>query len=255
MLLDWKQRIARLLYPYGSVRKVLTGPLRGMRFKVAPGMGISYAMGRDHQAAHSFLASRLVQGQVIYDVGANQGQFALLFARMAGPEAVVAFEPVAENVEALRANTVLNGFGAMTLVPKAAGAIAGMARFCYASDSRTMGAFSDRAFKLPDDTPEIEVEVVRLDDLLHQGVPPPGVIKIDVEGAAGDVLAGAEDLLRRHRPCLFMELHLSLGQSFEQDAVSDLIKRHSYQVEMLDGLPLEASRPEGEYHAWCLPGA
>jgi FkbM family methyltransferase len=249
-----RTHLARCLFPYGSVRKVLAGPLRGARFRVAPGMGISYALGRDHGGALRFLAARLVPGQRVYDVGANQGQFSLLFGRMAGAAAVLALEPVAENVAALRANLVLNGLEAVQIQQAAAGRRAGVERFAYAEGSRTMGAFAHRAFKLPSDTPCVEVDTLRLDDLPGAGVPPPVLIKIDVEGAAGDVLDGAVHLLQQHRPRLFIELHLSAGQRFEHDAVSRLITQHGYHVEMLDGLPLDAARPDGEYHAWCVAG-
>jgi FkbM family methyltransferase len=246
--------MARLLYPHGAVRSVLAGPLRGMRFRVAPGMGVSYALGRDHAAALRFLASRLVPGQMVYDVGANQGQFALLFGRKAGAGAVLAIEPVAANMAALRANLALNGLEAVQSRQKAAGRQAGTERFAYAEGSRTMGTFVDRAFKLPADTPCIEVATLRLDDLPGAGMLPPALIKIDVEGAAGDVLEGAVHLLQQHRPRLFIELHLSAEQRFEHDAVSRLITQHGYHVEMLDGLPLDAARPDGEYHAWCIAG-
>jgi FkbM family methyltransferase len=48
----------------------------------------------------------------------------------------------------------------------------------------------------------------RLDTLLAEGaLPPPHVIKIDVEGAEALLLRGAERLLREHSPKLLIELH------------------------------------------------
>lgn len=88
--------IARWLYPYGAVRRVVRGPVRGMRFIVEPGMGVSYAMG---SGAYNFgfLASRCRRGMTVYDIGANRGQMALFFRGkwdpMAGSIALNRFLP------------------------------------------------------------------------------------------------------------------------------------------------------------------
>ena len=51
------------------------------------------------------------------------------------------------------------------------------------------------------------VEVVRLDDFsLARELPRVDLIKIDVEGYELNVLRGAMDLLKKHRPILFVEL-------------------------------------------------
>ena len=51
--------------------------------------------------------------------------------------------------------------------------------------------------------------------------PPPGFVKIDVEGAEGSVLAGAEQVLIEARPILIVDLHtpaqdLAVGKSLSQ---------------------------------------
>ncbi len=78
------QVLARGFYPYGSVRRVMCGPVRGMRFVVGPGIGISYAMGLGTYH-FDFLRSRCRPGMTVYDIGANRGQMALFFARQVGP--------------------------------------------------------------------------------------------------------------------------------------------------------------------------
>ncbi len=245
--------LARGLYPYGSIRKVLAGPARGLSFRVAPSMGLSYAWGRDHRGAFDFLATRLTQGQTVYDVGANQGQFSLVLGRLVGDSNVVALEPLPMNFEALRSNLELNGMDRITPLMMAAGSKPERRAFSYASQLLTMGTFTNCAVKLAQDTTktEVEVECVTLDELIRTGSPVPDVIKIDVEGAAGEVLAGAQELLNRYRPCLFIELHLSPRQNQEYSAIEALIKNHGYKVEMLDEMPFDASRPEGEYQSWC----
>ena len=88
-----KQQLARLFFPYGSERRVFRGPVQGTRFIVEDGIGVNYAIGTDAAAPRHF--TRWVRpGMTVYDVSANKGQMALLFANLVGPTGrVVAFEP------------------------------------------------------------------------------------------------------------------------------------------------------------------
>ncbi len=77
------ERLARLLYPHGASRRILRGPARGLHFIVAPGMGISYALGNPDAAPRGF--GRYVRsGMCVYDVGANKGQMTMIFASLVG---------------------------------------------------------------------------------------------------------------------------------------------------------------------------
>jgi FkbM family methyltransferase len=54
---------------------------------------------------------------------------------------------------------------------------------------------------------DIEVDCRTIDSL---GLPPPDVMKIDVEGAEILLVNGAADTIRTHRPILFMSLHIPI---------------------------------------------
>ena len=70
------------------------------------------------------------------------------------------------------------------------------------------------------------------------------MIKIDVEGAAGFVLAGAGKVLSQIRPILFVELH---GPD-EQVAVDDAIRDYGYRAFDTDGKYIESV-----VHGWHSP--
>ena len=72
MISKVKNTIARLLYPYGSIRTVLSGPLRGYRYIVGPAMGVTYAVGASQDAQISFLLEKISDGEVVFDVGATK---------------------------------------------------------------------------------------------------------------------------------------------------------------------------------------
>jgi len=139
---------------------------------------------------------RLVQpGMVVADVGANIGMLTLVMAWAAGPGGrVISFEPEAvprSNLEKMRH---LNGLSWVEVRDQAVGAQAGQLTF-HVSD--IIGHSSLYALPETEGSREIQVEVVRLD-----AVAPAqrmDVVKIDVEGAELDVLAGMSGLIAKNK--------------------------------------------------------
>lgn len=146
---------------------------------------------------------------VLYDLGANIGIYALAIAHGEPDRRVVAVEPSPRAVDRLRANLRANGAVADRIDVRACGVgdEAGDRRFYVSTypelsgfdrESATRwGATVDRAVTVP---------MRRVDDLVAE-LPTPDVIKIDVEGAAPAVVRGARATLDRHAPTLFVEIH------------------------------------------------
>jgi FkbM family methyltransferase len=161
---------------------------------------------------------RLVRpGDVVYDIGANIGLYSRFLAQRFGAGTVVAFEPMAENRELLEANMRLGACqDRIRVLPIAVADYDGEDEFQVDDLSSASGALSvvtegqacqgRRQYGLP---PLAEtVPVAALDSLLRlQRIPPPDVIKLDVEGTEERALRGARSTLRDHRPGLVMELH------------------------------------------------
>src|SRR5687768_17481084 len=125
------QRLIRSLYPYGSVRRVIRGPARGMRFSVEPTMGLAYAIGH-HRAMPRYFGAHIRRGMTVFDVGANKGQMMLLFAALVGPRGrVVSFEPAPEEFRCLERNVSLNALRHVTTVHAAASDASGEMIFMY----------------------------------------------------------------------------------------------------------------------------
>jgi FkbM family methyltransferase len=146
-------------------------------------------------------------GDVFFDVGANIGFFTLIGARLVEPGGrAIAFEPVPANVEAIRANAALNGIDNVDVLEKAAGAERRHDRLLLVEDL-SWSHLESRGWH-PQTTEAVDIEVVTIDELVGSGeVPPPALVKIDVEGSEGDVLAGMRDTIERHRPAIVCELH------------------------------------------------
>ncbi len=146
-----------------------------------------------------FILSRLSDGDVFVDIGANIGVFTVSASKKVGPRGrVLAIEASSRIVTYLEKNAQLNDLQNVTIVG------------CAASDAITEGAYFFEApiekFGMGSMAPQFNVEPIlvetrTLDDLLkeHQ-VERVAVLKVDVEGHEAAVFRGASQLLRGRRP-------------------------------------------------------
>ena len=139
---------------------------------------------------------RLVRpGLRAVDVGANIGYYALMLADQIGPGSqVICIEPEPENLVELRRNIEANHLTNVTVLAAAAGAEDGHAELLRGINGQVV----------PLGHGEIRVRTLALDSLADGAI---GFIKIDVEGYELEVLRGARNLISRHRPNLFIEVH------------------------------------------------
>ncbi len=246
----WVHGLVRLAYPYGAVRRVWRGPLRGMRYRVEHGMGMSFAWGAG--AEHwEWLRRQDWEGRCVYDIGSNRGQSALFFARLVGPRGtVVSFEPVREVFDDLVFNVRLNRLNQVRPICAAVGDRAGTACFAFNPGASTQGKLTacEPTYALPA-TKSLMVSVCTLDELAGRELPPPDCLKIDVEGAAAAVLQGASRVLDEYRPTVYIELH---GPE-EQQGVRDLIREHGYTAQTLDGKAVPDPTAGWRSPLWCVP--
>lgn len=147
------------------------------------------------------MASRLSPGALVVDAGANIGNHTVYLAKVAGAQ-VAAFEPNPALCAALERSLARNGIaGQVRLRRMGLGAGPDKARFAaeipdnLGSQSLVLGAG--------------EVEVAPLDSL-DLGAPA-RMLKIDVEGMELEVLRGAEGLIARDRPILYVECYQDAG--------------------------------------------
>lgn len=141
------------------------------------------------------LQAILAPGDTAVDAGANIGALTLIMAASVGPAGrVIAFEPTPRCADLLRRTIVLNGQQDVVHVHQLAlGATPGQATLHLGLTSG-----HNSLLALAESHEAVEVAVQTLDHVL----PPdsrPTLIKLDVEGAELDVLAGMAQLLVRVR--------------------------------------------------------
>ena len=224
----------------------------GLRFRVQPSMGMTYALGYDTHCA-KWLYNVVKRGMTVYDIGANFGQMALPFGKWVGRSGrVVAVEPVPSNLTQLRDNIALNKASNIAVVEAALSDQVGTASFLLDPEKARMGKLENceptyNEFCRRDE--RFEVATKRLDDLVAE-FGPPDFLKIDVEGGARGVLAGGTSVLSDVRPDVYLELH---GPE-EQAAARDILLPLGYRLRGLDGTIIDDPVKTWCNPLWCSPG-
>lgn len=148
--------------------------------------------GGEREQVAEFIES-LIVSDVVYDVGASVGLYSILAAKVAG--SVVAFEPDPGVVERLHQNVNLNDSQNVHVQCCALGAQHGR-RTLYSDGVEGYAPSFLRQDRRGAPEGVVDVAVLTLDELVETGeFPVPTILKIDVEGAEAEVLAGASGLL------------------------------------------------------------
>jgi FkbM family methyltransferase len=153
-----------------------------------------------------FMRAALRPGATAIDVGANVGVYAITAARHVGATGrVIAIEADEEYLPRLRAGLERNGIENTELIAAAAGDADGEVELIIAAD----GAFSSVkplvAYAGSGATRRVPQR--QLDSIWDEaGQPAVAFVKVDVEGAEVEVIAGARRLLERCHPALVVEV-------------------------------------------------
>ena len=204
------------------------------------------ASGNLEFSVQEALVRHLERGAVMYDIGANLGFFSLVAARLLGPEGrVYAFEPAPDNAAAITRNARLNQLENIDVIPRAVSSRGGTARLQVVDDQSwsRLEEFGEH----PDTERVLEVATVTIDELVQSGaLPPPAVVKIDVEGAELAVVEGMAATIERYQPAIVCELHET------HEGFAAAMAAHAYRVVNLEGPgPIEGDR--SSHHALALP--
>ncbi|MAF67022.1 MAG: hypothetical protein CMJ84_15365 [Planctomycetes bacterium] len=186
----------------------------------------------------------LAEGDVLYDVGANIGLISLLMGRHAAERGlrIHGFEPEPANFEHLVRNIEANGLAGSVCAHRVAlGAADGEVELFVRGKA---GEGRHSITEARGSTASIRVPVRRAAAFAAECGEAPTVVKIDVEGAEGQVLAGFADLLASAPPRdFFLEIH-SKG---DHDRMPDGVTIGAWLGERGYDLAWSSARRSGEH--------
>lgn len=174
--------------------------------KLTLASALKYRMTGDHgylriasYAEYAHPAVQALPGDVVFDLGAANGDTAASFARAVGPGGkVLAFEPEPRNISTIESKIEDERLGdVVQLVPKGIGGSVKRVRFSGAGGS---GRVEEKG--------ETEVEITTIDefcaDMNFKG---DVIFSFDIEGAEEEALVGGLESFRRHRPLLQISIY------------------------------------------------
>ncbi len=166
-------------------------------------------------------------GDWVLDVGANVGQYAVIFSRIVGPTGrVIALEPIPQAFALLATNCDALSVQNVTLLNLAASdrsAVRGMSIPRWGTgEPKTTGA----RIATDDDAVDAWVQTVALDAL--QFPTRISLVKIDTRGHEMNVLRGMTNLLSRERPHLIIEA--------SSDGIVPFLADFGYRISSLSGV-------------------
>jgi FkbM family methyltransferase len=170
---------------------------------------------------------------IVLDCGAHAGQMSTLFALEAGKRGrVVAFDPFPQNCFQIEAQAQLNRLDNLEAVMAGVGASREKVNASI-NGQQTLNAAAGQSGRL-------DIDILPLDEYADLG---PTFMKVDVEGADVAAMLGAQKLMRKCRPKIFVELHTQFIGQFGHTLADffQAIPRDIYNV---------VCRVEGVDHAW-----
>jgi FkbM family methyltransferase len=131
---------------------------------------------------------------VVFDVGSQFGDFALLCALHYKCLKVLCFEPYSKNLDIIKKNVSLNSCENITINECAVGNREKNSKIYISGNMGTKSGSGEGE----------DVRVVKLDSFIQENVT---LLKIDTEGFELDVLKGAVEILKALKPRIILETH------------------------------------------------
>lgn len=161
---------------------------------------------------------------VLWDVGANIGFHSAFVGQHV--DRTVAFEPVPPSAQKLVENLERNGVDAT------------VRRHALSDSDGELTLTNANSLRIPEGE-TVHAGVERGATTVADGVPAPTMLKVDVEGAEGDVLAGMDGALEECRVA-YLEVHRDVGRGpsvadfgYTVEGVLDQLRDREFDVDVL----------------------
>lgn len=187
-------------------------------------MGMIMVSGQYERKSVDFIKRIVAPGMKCIDAGAHIGFFTCLLAHLVGEcGKVYAFEPMPSNFELLVRNIHENQFEKRVQLYQLA---------CSDSPKRLIASKVSNMYVIGQvgDAERVEIEAVRLDDIIEETI---NVIKLDVEGHEPAAIRGMISIISRDKPIILSEINeywLHTCSNSSAGEYIDLLKSLDYEV-------------------------
>jgi FkbM family methyltransferase len=179
--------------------------------KVLTALGIHVTQNQRYDAqALQIMQVAIKANTNCIDVGAHKGELLSEMIKRAPEGRHYAFEPIPYLFTALEKQFTGDR---IAILPYALSDTPGETSFQHVVSNPAYSGIRKRSYKQAEDIREITVRKERLDDVLPSDYRI-GFMKIDVEGAEYEVIAGAIEHIRRDRPVLIFEHGLGASEHY-----------------------------------------
>ncbi|MFQ5571208.1 MAG: FkbM family methyltransferase [Rhodothermales bacterium] len=170
-----------------------------------------------------FLACAL-HARIIFDIGANVGYNALLAARQGNVDQVVLVDANAVALSAAAENLIRNGVGRKARFVRAfvADSVHDVVTFWTVGKGAAGSMYASHAQTASKHASHVSVSTVTVDYLSEEYGLLPDFVKVDVEGAEREVLAGSAACARHEKTRFLVEMHSNQDLSMSENAADVL---------------------------------
>lgn len=182
------------------------GLYKGILLNISPQSHLHLIYRNIEPHFQQILSKYINKGDTVFDIGANIGYVSTAMSKLVGQDGkVFAFEAVPMTAKAFTENIKLNNCTNIQLIQKALSDKVGKATFRIPNGGENHSMASMMWHKSDDDTINVVVDTIVIDQDEKLKQITPSFIKIDVEGAEGLVVKGMQELITKSSPVIFIE--------------------------------------------------
>jgi FkbM family methyltransferase len=239
--------IAELLSRKVILRRRLPSRVGGGKIYVSPDASLKFwklNLDKTDPALFDWAKEIVKKDDVVWDIGANVGLFTFAAANLAGSKGyVIAVEADIKLADLLRrsARCLSVKSAPVDVLHVAVSDKIDIAKFVIAVRGRSTNHLEKaEGSTQTGGVRETETSVTVTLDWMLERLPPPNVLKIDVESAEHYVLQGAQKILSQIQPTILCEVH-----SANQRMVGEFLRSHGYTL-----IDLDVSRADRKSIEW-----
>lgn len=188
-----------------------------------------------------FIVELVRPGETILDVGASIGALTFLFSHLVGETGTIyAFEPMPKSFFLLGHHAASNNIDNVHLCNVAVSNVAGYVTLYSRFPTDSMATMlkpegHEAVLKASEYKIQQKCKSITIDEFCSSQNIHPNGIKIDVEGAEGNVLDGAIETIQNHHPWCLLEFHGHLISESERKRIWSFITNRAKKMLYVQG--------------------